>query len=441
MKHISGSLGLLVIALIARPVLAGNLDSVFVSDQAAMMGGAVTALASDTTAIFYNPAGLAAYTSHTSISLSTSSYGVSTRSSPSLVVAGPSTRTTDLNTKQILSVPAAIAFFVPVTPRLGAGFGLFVPAALNEWQRDGVTIESGNTVSQASFENRLVGTDFRIGAGVGYALTDTLRLGAGLFATYTTATLQLDFAGVQQTDGAPVASTQLSINDEALQLGAMATLGVQWQPTPAIILGATWYLPTLELTGQDRLSRQFSAFGPEGFAADNTFQRITSGARDTGNSRLFFGAAYKSERLRVGLEANFTKPSGELGREELWNARAGVQARVLEGVWLGAGVFSDRAPEVFDATSLLGRSVDFYGGTLGVRLESAYLARLIHDWRGNSATNESSLLFFTTLTGRYAHGSGRTTVIAIDAAGALDGRGIEVTVHELSGQLSTGIAF
>ena len=441
MRNIARALGLLLLICGARPARAGNLDSVFVSDQAAMMGGAVTALAADTTAIFYNPAGLAADTSHASVSVSTSSYGVSTRSSPTLLVRSPSTRTTDLTTKQLLSVPAAIAFFVPVTPRLGAGFGIFVPVALNEWQRDAVTIENGSTVTRASFENRLVGTDFRIGGGIGYALTDTLRIGGALFATYTVGTLQLDFAGTQHTDDAAVASTQISINDEVLRIGAVATLGVQWQPAPDIIVAATWFLPELELTSQDRLSQQASAFGPDGAVAENTFQRITSGPRGAGNSRVFLGAAYKGERFRLGLEGNFTKPSGDFVKDEVWNARAGLQGRVVEGVWVGAGLFTDRSPDVFDSTSLLGRSVDFYGGTLGVRLESAYLARLVHDWKGKSEEKESSLLFFTALTARYAYGTGQTSVIAIDDAGALNGRGVDVTVHEISGQLSTGIAF
>ncbi len=441
MKNIARALGLLVLVSATRPARAGNLDGVFVSDQAAMMGGAVTALASDTTAIFYNPAGLAADTSHASISLSTSSYGVSTRSSPSLLAQSPSTRSSDLTTQQLLSVPAAIAFFVPINERLGAGFGIFVPTALNEWQRDAVTIENGTTVSRASYENRLVGTDFRIGGGMGYALTDNLRIGGGLFATYTVATLQLDFGGVQHTDDVAVASTQISANDEALQLGAVATLGIQWQLTPQVILAATWFLPALEFTSQDRLSQQTSAFGPEGAAAENVFQKFSTGVKGAGNSRVFLGVGYKGERLRLGLEANFTKPTGEVVKDEVWNARAGLQGRVVDGIWLGGGLFTDRSPDRFDATSLLGRSVDFYGATLGVRLESTYLARLVRDWKGKSETNESSLLFFTALTARYAYGTGRMTVIAIDRDGVLAGRGVDVTVHEISGQLSTGIAF
>ncbi|HSI05215.1 MAG TPA: hypothetical protein VLC93_12090, partial [Myxococcota bacterium] len=437
MKDIARALALLVIAVIARPALAGNLDAVFVSDQAAMMGGAVTALASDTTAIFYNPAGLVADTSHASISLSTSSYGFSTRSSPSLLVESPSTRSSDLTTQQLLSVPAAIAFFVPLSPRLGAGFGIFVPVALNEWQRDAVVIENGTTVGRASFENRLVGTDFRIGGGVGYALTDTLRVGAALFATYTVAALHLDFATTQHTDEIAVASTQISVNDEVLQLGAVATLGIQWQPRADVIIAATWFLPELEVTSQDRLSQQASAFGPDGAVADNAFLRITSGVRSAGNSRLFFGAGYRGERLRLGLEGNFTKPSGDFVKGEVWNARAGMQARVVEGVWLGAGLFTDRSPDRFDSTSLLSRSVDFYGATFGVRLESSYLARLVRDWKGKSDANESSLVFFTALTARYAYGTGRTAVVAIADDGTLEGRGVDVTVHEISGQLST----
>jgi hypothetical protein len=95
--------------------------------------------------------------------------------------------------------------------------------------------------------------------------------GAALFAAYTAAILHLDFAGLQHADEVAVASTQVSINDEALQLGALATLGVQRQPRPDVIV-----------------------------------------------------------------------------------------------VWLGAGVFTDRTPDRFDPSSLLSRSVDFYGRRAGV---------------------------------------------------------------------------
>lgn len=284
----------LAVVAFARAAQAGNLDGVFVSDQAAMMGGAVTALAASTTAVYYNPAGLAADTKHTSISLSTSSYGFSTRSSPSLAGTGADRSTDRLTTLQLLSVPAAIAYFKPLTPRLGAGFGLFVPLAVNEWQRDAATVGS----TSATLENRLSANEYRLGGGVGYALTDTLRLGGALFVSYQTATVHYDFSSQQRTDDTVTSAAQLNINDELTRLSALATLGAQWQPTPEIIVGATWFLPQVQLTGSDRLSSQSTAFGPGTAFATNVFDTV-SGSRGGGETRVALGVACSVERLRL----------------------------------------------------------------------------------------------------------------------------------------------
>lgn len=434
----------LAIAVVLLPVVAraGNLDGVFVSDQAAMMGGAVTALASDTTATFYNPAGLAADTSHTSVSITTSSYGLSTRSSPSLVAVG-GTRSQDLSTLQLLSVPAAISFYKPLSNRLGVGFGIFVPSAVNEWQRNSAGFDADGSQIDVTYENRLQGSDFRIGGGIGYALTDKLRVGAGLFIAYTTATLHIDFSGIRRAGATAQAMSSISINDELMQLGAVATLGAQWDLTPELTIGTAVWLPQLQFSTQDRLSEHLASVDTDGgtFDATNSFRLIKTGARATSNARVSLGAGYKIPKFRMGVEASFADLSGDLQKANVWNARIGAQFLAFEGVWVGGGLFTDRSPDRYDSNSLLSQSVDFYGVTAGIRLESYYLARLVHDWQGKSAEQESSLIFFTSVTGRYARGTGKMTTILIDSGSNIETSASDVTVNEVSGQLSTGVAF
>ena len=52
--------GATLLLLLARPAYAGNEDEILLGNDAALMGGAITATTADGSALWYNPAGLAA---------------------------------------------------------------------------------------------------------------------------------------------------------------------------------------------------------------------------------------------------------------------------------------------------------------------------------------------------------------------------------------------
>ncbi len=435
--------------LAARSARAGNLDAVFVSDEAAMMGGAVTAISADCGATFYNPAGLALDTSYSSISLSASTYAFALRSRQ-LLEAAPEVGGTvdDLSTLQVVTVPAAVASYFPINEDIGVGFGLFAPSAANEWQRNAIDIEDGGNTFRLTFEERVQASQLYIGGGVGVRVSDTLRLGGSLFGLYSVQSAHLDLAGDETFSDGSQDGLVLSQNSEGYSLGLRAVGGLQWEPLPGWMIGATVQLPTLELVSETSLSSALALVDADSdpFLA-SPFSRDSTGLGASLAVRALAGIGYRGELTRFGAEASYQRGDRNNSlSSDVWNARVGFGRRLNDYIMAGAGAFTDRSSQRADDEMLGASSLDYYGFTVGLRGETHYLARIVGDYIGAEAEEEQTrLVFFTALAGRYAYGTGTGSSLSFGAnrAGELDAVNAsrELVVHEFSGTLSTGVIF
>src|SRR6187551_1275135 len=112
------------IALRAGLAQAGNDDEVLVGTDAVMTGGAVTAVAHDGSALWYNPAGLDALTTQ-QVDVSGTAYTLRVWEVPEYLEA-PDGQTADGDTTEAVTVPSAITFVRQVSSKWSAGVGYFL---------------------------------------------------------------------------------------------------------------------------------------------------------------------------------------------------------------------------------------------------------------------------------------------------------------------------
>ncbi|HMI89983.1 MAG TPA: hypothetical protein VK509_01410, partial [Polyangiales bacterium] len=140
--------------------------------------------------------------------------------------------------------------------------------------------------------------------------------------------------------------------------------------------------------------------------------------------------------IEADLQPGLRDDEQEVRRTALINARLGVYHVLAPGLALGAGLFTDRSPDVLDA-SPGSSSSDFYGATVGLELSNEH-------WL---ATHErtSSLIFSSVFALRYAYSRGEMTRFLVDPedpASLLTASSLgELIAHELGLYVGSGLKF
>ena len=248
---------------------AGNADSFYYSDDAALSAGSVVAMTRDSGAIWYNPAGLGG-NARGEVDFNGTALGLRIRPVPKALstrVAGdPNVESSSLNATDFFSAPHALTFIRNVTPQLSVGFGLYV-----------TSFELRNAESQTSFNGtapsdagtppstvagtyrqridvQLQGTAYHAGPAIGYAISPDLRVGATLFGTYSKAAgfsqYFIDFND-RGTPPTTVASFLAQDRELLTYIGIRAQGGVQYDAKPDWHLGLLVRSPEFLITSSD----------------------------------------------------------------------------------------------------------------------------------------------------------------------------------------------
>jgi len=452
------SVGVLVItalSLIPAPARAGNLDSFFLGNEAALTGGAVVALTRDAGSVWYNPAGLGGL-SRSSIDLSASAYVLRIQRLPGALETKltSGSHEEDLGSTEMLSVPSAVVATRRLSDDLTFALGIFSPVqdlfttSTMLRTEDSVAGEGGSLDFDYSQRIQLSAQAARycVGPAVGWQVSPRLRLGLSVFAVYDTTEVSTSFwvdLDVPQTE--PPSRAVVLFFDElsTVAVGMQAVLGLQWNVTGPWHGGVTLRSPILRLYSD----ADFAATEVEAGTAPDTDPVVrldfvdrlpdTEPIRQVAPPRLHVGVGRVTGGSAIAVEGDlrpaFEDSSLGIDHRPVWNVRVGGRFRTGEKLWLGGGLFTDRSPER-EPTDFGDLQVDHYGATLGAELRSHFsLAR---------GQPSGSILLTTTVAFRYSLGVGTAGGLRFAPFGE-EQRVTEVDVffHEMSLHLGSGMYF
>lgn len=421
-------------------VLAGNADSFYLSGDAAMQAGAITADARGGGAIWYNPAGLGQLPA-LRLDVGINAFSLRLGGLPDFDASGGA-RVTRLATINFNIVPSGLT----LTRRFGAigvGLGVFVPEQHQTFLRTQVTSPASADQPGATFGVDLYERvqQYALGPGFGVALSPHVDLGASLLVTYRN---QLSIAGLDlgfADDG----SGGGLVSHETLdwqQFGAQLVLGTQLHLGRGYELGLTLRSPGLIL-GELRHSVLQQAEGARD-AGTTTHrsdfeQRLGLATAVVAPLRFHVGISRTVGKLRVAADGSYQAPlrneSLALDWAPTFNGRLGMQHTFTKTFALGGGVFTDRSP-VRAVRNFGDSSLDFYGVTMAMDLGTAY--RLVP--YGATQPSEGKLRFGTTVALSYAVGLGQ--VVRGSLAGdqfAPIGQSARSVAHEISLHLASSL--
>jgi long-subunit fatty acid transport protein len=221
--------------------LAGNDDELFVGNQAALMGGAVSATVGDSSSTWYNPAGLG-NAERDQVDVSATVYTLRLFHSPVLIQSTDGSSTPGGVTELVVA-PAQVAFVRRLRDGLALGVGYFVPRATNYTLRESLTAQ--NSDWQVALA---LATTQHIGAlALGIAAAPGLRLGASLIGGYATASNAFMLFGRANRAGMTTALSSANLIGTQTLLTLEVALGMQLELGEHWLVGVSVRSPQLLL--------------------------------------------------------------------------------------------------------------------------------------------------------------------------------------------------
>jgi hypothetical protein len=425
----------LAVVLSGSQARAGNDDEILIGSQGARMGGAVTAIVGDGTAVWFNPAAIGRSGEQT-VELSGTAYQARYSFARALLQT-ESGRKGDGSLLELFAAPSTLAHQVPLDGGWGFGYGVFTTKRESGLLR--ASLDGATDAELDAWELAQSDEAQRYNLGLGFSLPHgPLRFGASLFAVYEQAASTFQLTGGQSGGG----QSSVTIIEQTWRwsVGGQAVLGLLYEPTERWALGFALASPFLSLGNS---VNDLSSTDITLFAADGNIQRVrtVSPRRELSPSvavpspfRLRAGLAYRRDGAVVSFDADYQpalrRPTLNVDRREIMNLRVGTDISLGETNSLGLGLFTDLDP------SAASTRIDFYGIAAGIETRNR---RRLQPGQGTD-----SLVFIGFVGVRYALGVGRVEGLRIgpvDTAAALHSVETRAWVNEIGINAGTGLRF
>ncbi len=343
-----------------------------IGERAVGYGGAFTAIANDSSAVFYNPAGLTQL-DKSSVSLAAAVYGFASESL-SLDLTSANARLLSSDATTFISYPTTAVWIQRLREgdndgrgRMTAAFSLITPfsrvgRSLTRYETAAQDIGNDQDLTERGFEVQLAEDDtLWIGLSYAWRPLPWLHVGATAFFTMRSGLYQFyDLAGQTVRDSAGnttlVEGRSLRIAAELKHYGLVGLLGVLAEPLPGLRLGLTFRSPQASLGS--KLDVNVIQAARETIDAQLTVDEASVGGdfNDRKPWRLSLGVAY-TRRQRVGVSVDFSLygPTSSYNVMELdsgaalfpldqrliWQLNVGGEYYILPSLSVRAGFFTN----------------------------------------------------------------------------------------------------
>jgi hypothetical protein len=437
-----------ILALPPTAAKAGNEDELFVGNQAAMVGGSVSAVVKDASSTWYNPAGLGA-AERSQVDVSATVYTLRLYSAPKFISADTG-ESDDGAVTEFVVAPSQIAYVRRLGEGVSLGLGYFMPRSQNYVLRE--SLEAGRLADRSSWQIAAsIAEAQHIGAAaLGYAFSSRIRIGASLIGGYAASTQSISLFGSANQDRQNVAARSTTVIGTTSRLSVQAGLGMQLDLTDALALGITIRTPEVLLHESSNssanaiiASREDPAMPllgshEEQFMDSHGVDLLTAG-------RVGIAVAYRLARGWISAEADIapglTRPQIPIDKRTTVNGRVGFYYALFPSLALGFGLFTDRATDAVKWDFVSGGG-DFYGATFGLELSNEHLLA--------PTESQKSLVFTSVFALRYAYSDGnfgRTEVgssLIADTQteeGPFSAKRGDLYVHEFGFYVGSGLHF
>jgi hypothetical protein len=362
------------LALSAR---AQNIDTFYLSGDAALQAGAITADVRGGGSIWYNPAGLAKLDG-LRFDVNVSAYALGFGGDPDLEGIHPGAKVTRLSVLDLRAVPAAMS----ITKRfgeVGVGFGLFVPNQDATYLRTQVQQDAAGGLPAVEFGVHVDSAEKEYfgGPSFGIELGPAVDIGGSLFVHYRTdlAVSAIDVA-VDAGDYGSVAVTSHNLYD-SIQVGVQPVFGVQLHPAKNWQLGIALRLPSFRVYQilQTIVAETSNSSSGEGIHNSEFSDNTGVSTSLVKPPRFHVGFSYDFGPTRLAVEGNYQFPlhQAEIDQDlgPLFNVRLGAKHQLKDTLQLGGGLFTNRSA-TRDADRFGDTKIDYYGLTAAVHFGTPY---------------------------------------------------------------------
>ncbi len=374
-----------------------NYDRVLIGQEEALESGAFVARVGDSTAGWYNPAGLA-LVRRSVIGASATGYELDVIDLGQIQAAAGKVTLAQLPS----FFGAVLGGDVIASDAWRIGFSSTKPSS---WSAavNGATLAG----TQLSYSSRVSISTLVPTLSAAWAPLPTLRLGAG-FGVSITSISQTQVLSIWNAPFVADGAVMRSVDGTGTTWGGQGTFGVQWDVSEHLVAGASLRTPTFAIlsTGGLTLQEMATTSGPQGPTTSETYfndpdASFTYKLPVTVN----VGLAWREPRFDVELDVRFhsaippytmvassqtveritSYPGGSHTREvtsfpgvtygatAVWNVAVGGRYQLDEAWSLHGGLYTDSAP-VDPTQENVFRSVNLYGLTAGAKLKGDHLS-------------------------------------------------------------------